>query len=60
DFYLELTTADGRTALLHPLQTSVGPNRWEIDTPELPAGLYYARLLDNNGGSSVVKLIKKP
>jgi hypothetical protein len=60
DFALELTTADGRIALRHPLQTSAGPNRWEIDTPELPAGLYYARFVDNNGSSSVVKLVKKP
>lgn len=60
ELILELSTADGRVALTRRLQATPGSNRWEIETTELPVGLYYARLLSRDGVSPILKVVKKP
>ena len=59
-YRLKLSTADGRVALTRRLQATPGSNRWEIETAELPVGLYYARLLSRDGVSPILKVVKKP
>jgi hypothetical protein len=60
ELILELSTADGRVALTRNLQATPGSNRWEIETAELPVGLYYARILSRDVVSPILKVVKKP
>lgn len=60
EIILELSTADGRTVLTQSLQATEGSNRWEIETTDLPVGIYYARLRSQDMVSSILKLVKKP